>query len=126
MAIEMVVLAPVLFAFILLIVAGGRLVSRQGEVDSVSRDAARAASLARSSGEAASAARESVQATMASVGRCEPPSLAGTSFVAGGQVVVTVTCQVPLSDIGLVGLPGTATVRGQSTAPLDVYRRVDG
>lgn len=123
MAIEMVVLAPVLFAVILLIVAGGRLVSAQGAVDSVSRDAARAASLARSSGDASDAARQSVGATMASVGSCDSPSMAGTSFVAGGQVVVTVTCQVPLSDLGLVGLPGSATIKGQSTAPLDVYRR---
>lgn len=124
MSVEMIVLIPVLFAFVLLIVAGGRLVQRQGQVDSAARDAARAASLARSSGEAGAAANQAVRASVdLGASRCSAPSLAGTNFVAGGQVTVSLTCTVTLSDLGLVGLPGSMTVRGESVAPLDVYRR---
>lgn len=122
MAIEMVVLVPVLFAFVLLIVAGGRLVLRQGEIDSAARDAARAASVARSYGDASSAAQRAVAATI-EPGVCDPVSMSGSDFVAGGRVVVSIACRVPLGDIGLVGLPGSITVHGESTAPLDVYRR---
>jgi Flp pilus assembly protein TadG len=123
MAVEVVVLVPVLFAFILLIVAGGRLVMAQGEVDSAARDAARAASIARSKGEAQAAANRAVAATINLGGNCEPVSLTGTQFVAGGQVTVNVQCRVSFSDLGLIGLPGSLPVRGESVAPLDVYRR---
>lgn len=122
MAVEVIVLVPVLFMFVLLIVAGGRLVHRQGEVDSAARDAARAASLSRSAGAAADAANQAVRMSM-TLTSCAPVSLAGTDFVAGGQVTVSVTCNVSLSDLGLTGLPGSASVRGESIAPLDVYRR---
>ena len=124
MSVEMIVLIPVLFAFVLLIVAGGRLVQRQGQVDSAARDAARAASIARSSGEASAAANQAVRASIdLGASQCGAPSLAGTNFVAGGQVTVALSCTVTLSDLGLVGLPGSMTVRGESVAPLDVYRR---
>lgn len=124
MSVEMIVLIPVLFAFVLLIVAGGRYVQRQGQVDSAARDAARAASLARSAGEARSAADQAIAASIdLGASQCAPASLAGTSFVAGGQVSVSISCTVRWSDLGLVGLPGSTTVRGRSVAPLDVYRR---
>jgi len=123
MAVEVVVLVPVLFAFVLLIVAGGRLVMAQGEVDSAARDAARAASIARSWGEAQAAANQAVAATIALGGSCEPVSLTGTHFAAGGQVTVSLQCDISLSDLGLVGLQASVPIRGESVAPLDVYRR---
>lgn len=121
MAVEVVILVPLLFAFVLLIAAGGRLVLRQGEVDSAARDAARAASLARSSGEAQGAASNAVSASM---GATSCPTAVDTStFVAGGSVTVLVSCVVPFGDLGLVGLPGSTTVKGTSVAPLDQFRR---
>lgn len=121
MAVEVVILVPLLFAFVLLIVAGGRLVVRQGEIDSAARDAARAASLARSSGEAQGAAAGAIAASM---GSTSCGSAVDTSdFVAGGNVAVRISCVVPFGDLGLVGLPGSTTVKAESVAPLDRYRR---
>lgn len=121
MAVEVVILVPLLFAFVLLIAAGGRLVLRQGEVDSAARDAARAASLARSSGEAQGAASNAVSASMGATS-C-PIAVDTSTFVAGGSVTVLVSCVVPFGDLGLVGLPGSTTVKGTSVAPLDQFRR---
>lgn len=121
MAVEMVVLVPVLFAFILLIVAGGRLVLRQGEIDSAARDAARAASISRTSGEARGAASSAISASMGSL-PCGT-SVDTSNFVANGQVGVRITCTVSFGDLGLVGLPGSTTLRGESIAPLDQFRR---
>ena len=45
MAVEVVILAPVLLMFVMLVVAGGRYVSVQGDIEAAARDAARAASL---------------------------------------------------------------------------------
>ncbi len=121
MAVEVVILVPLLFAFVLLIAAGGRLVLRQGDVDSAARDAARAASLARSSGEAQGAAASAVSASM---GATSCPAAVDTSdFVAGGSVTVQISCVITYGDLGLVGLPGSTTVRGTSVAPLDQFRR---
>lgn len=124
MAVEVVILVPLMFAFVLLIVAGGRLVLRQGEIDSAARDAARAASLARSSGEASGAASGAVRASMGSVS-C-PTNVDTSDFVAGGSVTVQISCVIPFGDLGLIGLPGSTTVRGTSVAPLDQFRRTGG
>src|SRR5690606_5351278 len=45
MAVELVILAPLLMAFVMLIVLVGRFVTVQGDIDAAARDAARAASL---------------------------------------------------------------------------------
>jgi hypothetical protein len=39
-----------------------------------------------------------------------------------GQVGATVTCVVPLSDLGVPVLPGARTLTAQSTSVLDRYR----
>ena len=46
MAVEVVLLAPVLVAFVILVVAMGRYVSVRGDVEAAARDAARAGSVA--------------------------------------------------------------------------------
>jgi hypothetical protein len=33
-----------------------------------------------------------------------------------------VTCTVPLANLALPGLPGTARLKGTFTSPLDIYR----
>jgi Flp pilus assembly protein TadG len=121
MAVEVVLLTPVLVAFLLLVVAFGRYVAIRGEVEAASRDAARAASLERDGGSAEAAARRTASASLP--GRdCGAVELSG-NFVAGGTVTATVQCTIPLNDLGLLGLPGSVTVRGTSDAPLDLYRR---
>jgi hypothetical protein len=127
MAIEMVLLTPVLIAFILLIVAGGRLVGRQGDVDSAARDAARAASFERTLDSATAVGQAVAAASLPASFRdgttCQPASVDTSKWQQGGSVGVTIQCQVSYSGLGLIGLPGSTTVKGNSVAPVDQYRR---
>jgi Flp pilus assembly protein TadG len=117
----------VLVVFILLTVAFGRYQTTREEVVGAARAAAEAASITPSAEMASSAA------TAAAV-----PSLSGpnptclrvvvstdtTDFVPGGEVTVTVSCTVNLSDLGAPGLPGKSTVTVSQVAPIDPYRVV--
>lgn len=122
MAVEMVLLAPVMVAFLLLVIAFGRYVAVRGEVEAASRDAVRAASMERSGGAAADSARQTANAALAGRWTCSEVQLGG-DFVAGGTITVHLECAVPVSDLGLLGLPGSVSVSGDSSAPLDLYRR---
>ena len=122
MAVEVVLMTPVLVAFLLLVVSFGRYVAVRGEVESATRDAVRAASIERSSSAAATAARRTASASLTGHATCAPAALSG-AFDAGGTVTATLICSVPLSDLGLLGLPGSVRVRASSSAPLDLYRR---
>jgi Flp pilus assembly protein TadG len=125
MAIEIVFLTPVLMAFTLLVVAGGRFVGREGDVDSAARDAARAASIERTEDSARTVARAVASASLPNGTTCDPAVVSwpppGSS--PAGSVSVSITCRVSYAGLGLIGLPGSATVRGTSNAPLDEYRR---
>jgi Flp pilus assembly protein TadG len=123
MAIEVVILAPVLIAFTLLVVAGGRFVGRQGDVDSAARDAARAASVERTAESAESVAATVAAASLPAGAACDPAAVDTSHWAQGGSVGVTIRCQVSYSGLGLVGLPGSARVEGSSVAPLDQFRR---
>jgi TadE-like protein len=122
MAIEMVVLAPVLVMFVLVVVAFGRYVAVRGDVEAASRDAVRAASFERSSADAAGVAKATADASLNGRWTCTPTELGG-QFAAGDIVSITLSCQVPWTDLGLIGLKGSKTVTATSEAPLDLYRR---
>jgi Flp pilus assembly protein TadG len=122
MAVEIVLLAPVMMAFMMLVVAGGRYVAVRGDVEAASRDAVRAASLERTAGAAESAAVDTAAAALQDVGQCQNAALSG-NFVSGGTITVTVTCEVSYDGLGLIGLPGSKTVTISSSAPIDLYRR---
>lgn len=123
MAIEFVILAPVLVAFTLLVVAGGRFVGRQGDVDSVARDAARAASLERTEDSAVSVARSVAEASWPAGAACGLAAVDTSRWAQGGSVGVTIRCRVSYSGLGFIGLPGSATIEGTSRAPLEQFRR---
>ena len=123
MSIEIVLLTPVLMAFTLLIVAGGRYISVQGQIDSAARDAARAASVQRDRSSAGQAALAAWQATRPDTATCATPSIDDGGFQPGGSVTVRVSCQVSYAGLGLIGLPGSADVTSSGVAPLDLYRR---
>lgn len=123
MAVEVVLMIPVLVAFLLLVVAGGRLVWTRGEVEAASRDAVRAASLERSRSDAYAAVRTVAGAQLGDRAGCRPPDL--TWAPAGGVITVTLSCDVSFDGLGLIGLPGSTTVESTSAAPLDVFRRSD-
>jgi Flp pilus assembly protein TadG len=123
MAVELVLLTPLLVAFALLVVAFGRYVAVRGEVEALSRDAVREASLQRTEADARAAAVVTVNAARDPRRTCSAAVLSG-AFAPGGTITVTLTCEVSYTGLGLIGLPGAATVRATSAAPLDTFRRV--
>ena len=121
MAVEIVLLTPVLMAFVLLVVAFGRYVAVRGDIDAAARDAARAASLQTSQGAGAAEARRTVAASLDDDTTCSGVDVGG-QWGPGGEVEVRLTCRVDLSGLGLIGLPGSVGVAADSAVPLDPYR----
>ncbi len=123
------VLAPVLVMFAELTVLGGRVAVTQGDVDSAAREAARDASIARSAESAATAIVPAVDTALSGKGAsCRSRSAVldpSTNFVAGGSVSVTVTCNVDLSDLGLLNVPGSMQISSTAVEPIDRYRVVE-
>jgi len=122
MAVEVVILAPVLVAFVMLVVAGGRYVAVQGDMQAAARDAARAAAFEDTRGQAEQAARSTVAASL-------DGSDCSVGFTADwrpdGSVSVELRCRVPYDDLGLIGLPGSVTIDTESHVRLDPYRRLE-
>ncbi len=124
MAVEVVLMTPVLVAFLLLVVAFGRYVAVQGDMEAAARDAAREASLQVSSGAASDAARKVVNDSLDDGTDCTQISVGG-AWRPGGEVVVRMHCDVSLSGLGLIGLPGSVGIDTESAVPLDPYRRYE-
>lgn len=120
MAVEIVVLAPVLFMFAMLVVAGGRYVGVEGDIEAAARDAARAASLETDEGAARSAASAVVRQSLEDM-TC--PIDVDADWRPDGTVTVTLHCKVPYDGLGLIGLPGSVDIDASSTVRLDPYRR---
>ena len=125
MAVEIVVLVPALLMVLLLVVAFGRYVSAEGDAQATARDAVRAATLERDPVSALAAAQGVATASVPTSMVCQPVTLDG-AFVAGRTVSVTLDCEISWSNLGFIGLTGTAHVRASSAAPLDTYRRTTG
>jgi len=121
MAVEIVVLVPVLVLLLMLVVAFGRHVSAEGQTQAAAREAVRAASLARNAPDAQLAAQQAVDSTVPDTLTCEPVILDG-AFVAGGTITTTVVCRVSYENLGAIGLRGSATLTATSSAPLDRFR----
>jgi Flp pilus assembly protein TadG len=122
-------LAPIFVMFAELIVLGGRIGTTQGDVNSAAREAAREASLASGAASAATVIDPVVETALKDKGfRCQSRTVelgANTDFVAGGTVEVTVTCEVALSDLDLLSIPGTVLVEATAVEPIDLYRVVE-
>lgn len=130
-AAELAVAAPVLMLVIMLAVAGGRLALAQAGVEQAATDAARSASIARNPGEASSDAAAAAAAGLANHLTCASTSVSvdtgGFALPVGtpATVSVTVTCTVPLSDLGVPALPGQRAITATAVSPLDTYRGRD-
>ncbi|MFJ7626576.1 TadE/TadG family type IV pilus assembly protein [Streptomyces sp. NPDC097595] len=120
--VEMVVLAPVMVLFVLVLVGFGQLVEGRGAVDGAARDAARAGSIQKDRGLAMTEARKAAEADLSDV--CAGPvTVAKTSegFEPGGFFTVEVSCEV--RGLGMLGLNIPTTLTGRSASPLDPFRR---
>ena len=113
---------PVVVLILLAIVAGGRLVEADADVHAAARDAARAASRRGTADGATVAAQDAVTDGLARRRRSCAEWTAEVDtrqFGPGGLVTVDVACAVPLSDLGLPGVPATRSVHARATVPID-------
>jgi len=126
---ELVLIMPVLVAFLFLVVAAGRLTDARSDVVSAASDAARAASLQGSLPAADARARDIADATLAGEGiNCQGGArtvlqvVGAPTFQRGATLHVTVVCDVPTGDLALLQVPGVVAVRGEAFEVVDTYR----
>lgn len=124
-AVELILMTPLLVAFIVMVVGAGRLVESRSQVNDTAYAAARAASLAPNLGAAREAGQRAASDALSDRGQAcvrLNVSLAGTEFEAGGQVKVEVTCIADLHDVVGFGLPGTKSFTATAVIPIEQYR----
>lgn len=129
MALEMVILAPVLLLLFMFLLACGRYFQTSSLLESAARDGARSASQARSLPDAQSRVDTAVSTTMnQAIKSCKTTASGSitTGFVAGSPLSVEVTCTINYRDLGLLGLGGDTTITKRFTSSLDPYRGVRG
>jgi Flp pilus assembly protein TadG len=122
---ELVLSLPVWVALLLFVILCGRLVTAQLDVDAAAHNAARAASLARSNPAAVRDARTAAEQALTDrkiTCRDLTVSVDTGGLRPGTPVQVDVSCTASLSDLGLLGVPGTRTVTATSTSPVDTWR----
>lgn len=110
----------------LLVVGFGRVTHGRQLVQQAAAAAARAAALDSTPGQAQSDAQQEAADTLSQAGvSCESvrTDVNTSSFHAGGQVSVTVTCVSSLADLTMVGFPGHETLTATSVSPLEKYRQ---
>lgn len=127
-AVEMVLLTPVLVVFLLFVVFVGRLSGARSDVQAAARDAARAASIARGPDSARERGADAARRRL-NEGGVECRSLnvliAEDDFRPGGTVSAALSCTLDLSDLTLLGVPGTRTISATFREPIDTFRGVD-
>ena len=127
MALEMVILAPILLILFMFLLACGRYFQTSSQLENAARDGARAASQTRSLADAQKAIDDSVTRTMGqSVASCKA-SASGTittAFTAGSPLSVEVSCTINYQDLGLLGIGGDTTITKKFSSSLDPYRGV--
>ncbi|MEU4194064.1 TadE family protein [Kribbella sp. NPDC026611] len=129
MALEMVILAPVLLMLFMFLLACGRYFQTGSLLESAARDGARGASQSRSLAEAQGRVNDAVTSTMGQAVKSCKESAAGsitTGFNPGEALSVEVTCTINYRDLGLLGLGGDTTITKRFTSSLDPYRGVRG
>ncbi|MEU6555641.1 TadE/TadG family type IV pilus assembly protein [Streptomyces sp. NPDC046915] len=120
--VEVVILAPVMIMFILVLVAFGQLVDGRGALDGAARDAARAGSIQKDHGTAMAEARKAAEADLSDV--CSGPvSVVQTSqgFAPDTIFTVEVSCQV--RGLAMLGLDVPTRLSASFSSPLDPFRR---
>jgi Flp pilus assembly protein TadG len=121
--IEVVILAPIMILFILILVAFGQLVDGRGAVDGAARDAARAGSIQRDQNVAMQQAVAAAQADLDDT--CVTGTLkveqTSAGFDPGGFYSVQVSCDI--RGLGSLGLDIRKTITSKASSPLDPFRR---
>lgn len=123
MAAELAVLAPVLVLCMLFVVFAGRLGQAQQDVAQAAAEAARAASLERGPQLVGVTGHVRRNLTAAGVAcRTLVVDTSSSDWRPGGRVQVDVRCDVDLSGVAGLGLPGRRSVEAQAVEVVDTYR----
>ena len=121
-ALDISVMAALFFVpVLLLLIYAGRMNSANAAVESAARHSARTISIARDADPAIGVAEDDAALTVR-LGSSMCRSMDFDTVVADGEVTVTVTCQVSLSELALLPVPGSATVQATATEVLDRHR----
>jgi len=125
LAIELVILTPLLVIFMMIMVGLGRYVEVQGQVAGAARDAARAASGTQNAGTVLTTAQQTADADLTGGAECaSTPRVSfggGTSLAPGGQINVVVSCTIKLTGLSLAGFAPTKVITAEASAPIDTY-----
>ena len=124
-AVELVLVAPVLLVAMLLVVGLGRMALSRQLVEGAAADAARAASLERNTDLSTAVGQEAAERSLADRGvSCAQVdvSVDVSAYEPGGSVTATVTCTADLADVMLSGLPGSRTFSATAVVPIETYR----
>ncbi|WP_419708051.1 TadE/TadG family type IV pilus assembly protein [Promicromonospora sp. NFX87] len=129
MAISTVMVTVVLTAFFLTAIAFGRVSLAEITVSAAASEAARSASLSRTVAQAQVNAEQAASSTLTNRDlKCSTTSvhtdLSAFRVPVGqpGTITTTVTCVVPLRDLGLAGLSSSRTITATGHSTLDAYR----
>lgn len=122
-AVELVILTPLLLVLLMFVVGLGRIAHTSGEVDGAAADAARSASLSRTPAAAQEAGERAARAHLDG-GSCRSldVEIDTTRLRPGGIVTASVRCTASLAGLGLAGFPGARTFTATASAPIDTYR----
>lgn len=122
----LVVLTPVMALFFFFVVAAGRVGVIESKLTTAARNAARASSQDRSVTTALAAA---TTITETSLGQLEVSCQGGPrvhvlemDLRPGGKVHIQVSCTVRLSDLTMLGIPGSRVVSADSASVVDRHR----
>jgi Flp pilus assembly protein TadG len=127
LTVELVVLTPVLFVLAVMALIFGRVSESHQRVVEAATAGAQAAAVLPTPGSAGIGASVDAAVEVAGGDRsCARPHVTTdvSHYRPGGFVIVTVQCQVELSDLSLPGIPGSTTMQASAAAPIDPYRSV--
>lgn len=119
-ALEVVVLAPVILALLAVLVYAGRVQAARADVEAAAQSAARTISIARDPYAAIADAQADATATAGSGAPCESLSLSAT--VGDDAVTVDLTCVLPPGELTRLIPVGPRTITSSATEPRDVWR----
>ena len=120
-AVELVILAPLITVLLAVVVLVGRVEATRADLAGAAHAAARDLSLARDPAAAMGDARALIDATL-HVGSSDCLRATLRSSITATEVRVTVSCEVGLSDVAVLPVPGSMTVSATATEVIDQHR----
>lgn len=119
-AAQLAVLLPVFILFVGLVTYSGRSGEAQATTDAAARWAARTISIARHPADAMADAEADAASTLR-VGRAACRTMAFSPVITDTEVTVTISCEVDVSELILLPVPGSRTIEASATEVRDRF-----